>query len=141
MYPGEKIDMITTALKSLGMGFGPTSYNESHKDLIIQSNVAVMQELLEVKCTNQKKTSTSNEKGYQKLSSASHLCMQNILVVNINIHLFNISVEFFNIKLIVRNNVLINIYYKPEYTFYIKRHNLCIDVNIIIVTISKTVWY
>ena len=57
--------------------------------------------------------------------------MQNILVVNINIHFFNISVEILKIKLIGGINVLNNIYFKPEYTFYIKCHNLCIDVNII----------
>jgi hypothetical protein len=39
----------------------------------------------------------------------AYLCMQNILVVNINIHFFNISVEILKIKLIRGINVLNNI--------------------------------
>jgi hypothetical protein len=75
VFPGSKIDTIARALRSEKISIqnkaeSSSRIDENGKDLIIQSNLAVMQELIESQRKSQDKTEASGDKGFQKLPSA-----------------------------------------------------------------------
>lgn len=76
VYAGSKIDKLAKAIKfenlmDTNLVRQNTIQSDPTKDFIIQSNVAVMQELLESRRQLQEKTNPSNDKGFQKLSAAT----------------------------------------------------------------------
>jgi len=75
VFPGDKIDVITRELRNEKLSNttnagGSNDKHKARKDLIIQSNMAIMQELIESQRKTQEKSSSLNEKGFQKLSLA-----------------------------------------------------------------------
>jgi hypothetical protein len=75
VFPGDKVDKLTKALRSeklmdKAQQGEPNIQENLGKDVILQSNMAIMQELIESQHKNQDRSSSSQDKGFQKLPSA-----------------------------------------------------------------------
>lgn len=75
VFPGDKIDRIARALRNDKLNISnnagrSNNTSDSGKDHIIQSNLAIMQELIKSQRKNQDMTHSSSDKGFQKLPSA-----------------------------------------------------------------------